>query len=55
MERLKPQKDIFGFMKVLNKTAHNKYFNYYMYKNALLPWLEQGTLRFLHNGNDTMI
>ena len=31
MEREKLQKDLFGNMKVLNKSAHNKYFNYYVY------------------------
>ena len=55
MERQKLQKDMFGNMKVLNKTAHNKYFNYYVYKNALLHGLEPGILRSLHNGNDTII
>ena len=42
-------------MKVLNNNAHDKYFNYYVYKNSLLPWLEQGILRSLHNGKDTII
>ncbi len=43
MEKEKHQWDMFGNMKVSNKRAHNKYFNYYVYKNSLLPWLEQGT------------
>ena len=31
MEREKLQKDMFGNMKVSNKRAHNKYFNYYLH------------------------
>ena len=31
MEKVKHQWVLFGNMKVLNKSAHNKYFNYYLH------------------------
>ena len=43
MEREKLQKDMFGNMNLLSNNSHNKYFNYYVYKNSLLVCFDHTT------------
>lgn len=45
MERQKLQKDFFGDTKALNKSAHNKYFNYYVYIKCASARTRTGDLK----------